>query len=296
MCEKDKQVGILCPGQGAQSLSLGNKWEGTVELDEVLEIVAEVGLDLNEVLEILYEDSRVRQQATRRAQLALWIEQALYKRHFSLQRENLQMIAGHSVGEVYALHIAGVLSEADSLRVVDVRSQAMATSARQIPGKMMAIMGTRPEVIQGEIERLGLQNLWLSIVNSNSQVVISGDLDCIEEARNYLSKIKGFRCLILPTGGAFHTPLMNSAAECLAAFLDNIEFKNPLVEMPSNTDGRCHTGNEWRRLLSSQVTSPVRWDLCMEFMHDFCDFYLELSQKRVLFNLIQSVSREQDGA
>lgn len=270
----------LCPGQGSQSVNLGHTWRGSESLINLESDFTEPHLRA-----ALSETDAREQRKTRNAQIALWIEQALWRRQV-LSDAKPKVVAGHSAGEVYALHMAGVLSESDSLHVIDGRSRAMAEASR-VPGAMMAVLGFTDGCVREVLEKAAIADLWVANVNSDKQVVLSGTTAAVEKALPILAAIEGVRVKLLDTGGAFHSPLMEDARTKFEDVLSDVQFCEPRTCMPSNRDGREHTAAEWKTLLAEQVTSPVRWDLCMKVIVDHTESDFELSDKMTLTRLVK---------
>lgn len=283
-----RRVSALCPGQGSQSVNLGRTWRGSASLINLERVYAEAHLRA-----ALSETDASRQRQTRNAQIALWVEQALWRRQ-ELADARPNVVAGHSAGEVYSLHLAGVLSESDSLHVIDGRSRAMAEAGR-VPGTMMAVLGYTYDGVREVLEMAAIADLWVANVNSNKQVVLSGTIRAVEKAFPIFDAIEGVRVKVLDTGGAFHTPLMEEARSTFEDVLSNVEFREPTNCMPSNRDGREHTAAEWKRLLAEQVTAPVRWDLCMKVIVDLAESDVELSEKMTLSRLVKRERKYSEG-
>ncbi|NLE80013.1 MAG: ACP S-malonyltransferase [Rhodococcus sp.] len=269
-------------------MNLGHTWSGSESLSGL-----EGDYSEPHVRAALSETDTREQRQTRNAQIALWVEQALWRREvLSDRRPNV--VAGHSTGEVYALHLAGVLSESDSLDVIDGRSRAMAEAVR-VPGTMMAVLGFTYDGVREVLEQAAIADLWVANVNSDKQVVLSGTTRAVEKALPIFDAIDGVRVKVLDTGGAFHTPLMEEARSTFEDVLSDVQFREPTTCMPSNRDGREHTAVEWKTLLAEQVTAPVRWDLCMKVIVDHTESDVELSDKMTLSRLVKRERKNTEG-
>lgn len=169
-------------------------------------------------------------------------------------------VAGHSVGEFTAAVAAGVLSVSDGMRVVGVRGRAMSHAASSVATGMSAVLGGEPAEVIAAIEAAGLVP---ANVNSAGQIVAAGELVKLEEFA--ANPPAGTKVRALQVSGAFHTHFMASAQSAVADALANAHLGTPTVRMVSNQGGDVLTdATEIARRLSSQVTNPVRWDLCME--------------------------------
>ena len=173
-------------------------------------------------------------------------------------------VAGHSVGEFTAAAAAGVLSLESALRVVAVRGRAMAHAAGSYPTGMAAVLGGESEEVFAAIEAAGLV---AANVNGASQIVAAGELRLLEDFA--ANPPAGTKVRPLQVAGAFHTHFMSSAEQAVAEAVAKEELGTPSVRLVSNRDGGVLTDStEAARRLSLQVTSPVRWDLCMTTFAD----------------------------
>ncbi|MGL4175465.1 MAG: ACP S-malonyltransferase, partial [Dermatophilaceae bacterium] len=169
-------------------------------------------------------------------------------------------LAGHSVGEITAAAAAGVLDEADAMAFVALRGRAMAQASAATPTGMSAVLGGDPAEVLAAIERHGLT---AANVNGAGQVVAAGTLDAL--AALAAASPARARVIPLPVAGAFHTAHMEPAAGALRTTWSGREVADPVVPVLSNRDGEVvASGRDLLERLVAQVSSPVRWDLCME--------------------------------
>lgn len=169
-------------------------------------------------------------------------------------------VAGHSVGEITAAALAGVITPVDALRLVRVRGLEMAEAAAASPSGMSAVLGGDREVVLKAILDAGLIT---ANDNGGGQIVAAGDLDALAALTS-----DGARVRPLQVAGAFHTHYMSPAVAAFAACAATIATSDPTVGFLSNRDGQVLTsGSEILDRIVSQVASPVRWDLCMSTMH-----------------------------
>jgi [acyl-carrier-protein] S-malonyltransferase len=180
-----------------------------------------------------------------------------------LDLSNLSGVAGHSVGEVSAAAIAGVLTEEDAVRLVSVRSSSMAKAAvSNEPSAMAAILGGDIKVI---LDVLKQRNLTAANHNGIGQIVAAGSK--IEIDTLVAEGITGSKVVELNVAGAFHSDYMQPAIGELTEFARTLDTKDPLVKIWSNEGGQLvSSGAQYLDLLVGQVANPVRWDLCMESM------------------------------
>ena len=197
------------------------------------------------------------------------------------------MVAGHSLGEFSALVAAGALDLEDGLRLVAIRANAMQKACDKVPGTMAAIIALPSETIEkvcDEVEGVVVAANY----NCDGQVVISGERSAVEEACARLKEAGAKRALVLPVGGAFHSPLMQPAAEELAAGIESVTFREPVCSIYQNvtalpvTDPACIKAN-----LLAQLTSPVRWTQTVKNMiADGADRFIESGPGKVLQGLV----------
>jgi [acyl-carrier-protein] S-malonyltransferase len=175
--------------------------------------------------------------------------------------------AGHSLGEYSALVAAGVLDLAAASRLVAARGAAMLDAARAEPGTMVAVVGAGADegTVDTVVARLRSEEgarVWIANLNAPGQIVLAGDTVGIERAATAIVDGGVGRVLTLPVGGAFHSPLMDSARAPLAAALARTPFSDARLPVVANVDARPHThATDWPDVLSRQLTAPVRWSL-----------------------------------
>lgn len=168
--------------------------------------------------------------------------------------------AGHSVGEFTAAALSGVLSDDEAMGLVATRGRAMAEAAAATPTGMAAVVGADLETLRAPLEAAGVVP---ANVNSSTQVVAAGPLDALQALRE--SPPEGTRVIPLEVAGAFHTDFMSPAQSALAEAAAGISPHDPIAALYTNKDGSVvSSGQTYLELLVSQMTSPVRWDLCME--------------------------------
>jgi [acyl-carrier-protein] S-malonyltransferase len=283
-------VAWLFPGQGSQYVGM---MQGLVErfpqarqrLQEAEELL---GYRLGR---ICFEGPEELLRQTRYTQPALFVHSAIVA---ELVREHLQRdaVAGHSLGEYSALYAAGVLEFADALRLVALRGELMFAAGQQLPGTMAAVIGMPAQ----EVERLCAelaQELGRVLVvanyNSPEQVVISGEVEAVQQALERL-RAAGARSVIpLPVSGAFHSPLMEPAREQLAQAIRETAFRRAQVPIYSNALAEPLTEPDAiQQALIAQLTAPVRWLQILQRMHaDGVRSFYELGPGRVLQGLVK---------
>ncbi|WDH77550.1 ACP S-malonyltransferase [Microbacterium esteraromaticum] len=169
-------------------------------------------------------------------------------------------LAGHSVGEIAALNAAGVIDADSAMRLVGIRGRAMADAAAQTPTGMSAVLGGDADVVLALLSELGLTPANYNVAG---QIVAAGELPALAELAERAPR--GVRVMPLQVAGAFHTSYMAPAVATLRAAVDDVTPQNPTHTLWSNRDGAAvSSGQDALDRLVAQVSSPVRWDLCME--------------------------------
>jgi [acyl-carrier-protein] S-malonyltransferase len=167
-------------------------------------------------------------------------------------------VAGHSLGELAALAIAGVYSVEAGLELVVERSRLMAECAAANPGAMAAVLGMESDAIRAATA--SIEGVWVANDNSPGQVVVSGTVGGVAAAQDALLAAGARRVVPLPVAGGFHTPLMGPAAAAFRDILESTSFADANVPVYSNTDPRASVdAGELRERLATQMVSPVRW-------------------------------------
>ena len=183
--------------------------------------------------------------------------------------ESPAMVAGHSLGEFSALVYAGALSFEDGLKLVAARANAMQKACEVNPGTMAAIIGLPDEKVEEVCAEVSKEGKVVVPANFNcpGQLVISGEVDAINEACEKLKAAGAKRALPLKVGGAFHSPLMQPAKEELQKAIETTSFNTPKCPIYQNVDGKPHTNSdEIKANLIAQLTSSVRWTASVKAM------------------------------
>ncbi|GAA1484937.1 ACP S-malonyltransferase [Brachybacterium fresconis] len=252
-------LAIVCPGQGAQKPGFLSPWRELPGVEDTLASLSEAGgVDLlrhgTESDADTIRDTAVAQPLLVAAGI---IASAQLRAEGDLAPADA--IAGHSVGELTAAALAGVLTDQDAMRLVAVRSTAMAQAAAAEPTSMAAVVGGAREDVLAAIERHGLH---AANINSAQQVVAAGSVEAIT-ALGEDGPAKA-RVIPLQVAGAFHTPYMAGAREELAAFVPSLTASDPSVPLISNAGGDVVTaGSRYLDQIVTQVASPVDWEACM---------------------------------
>ena len=203
---------------------------------------------------------------------------------------NPDMVAGHSLGEFSALTAAGALDFEDGLRLVSIRARAMQKACDANPGTMAAVLGLQTE----RIEEICAETDGVVVpanYNCEGQVVISGSCDAVAAASEKMKAAGAKRALQLPVGGAFHSPLMQPAADELAEGIASVEFRQPVCPVYQNVTALPTTDpEEIRRNLLAQLTAPVRWtQTVLNMAADGADTFIETGPGKVLQGLVSKI-------
>ena len=250
---------ILCPGQGSQKPGFMNSWLELPEYRTTLETMSEsISLDLIKHGTLSDEDT-IRDTAIAQPLIVA----ASIATASLLSLSSISGVAGHSVGEVAAAQIAGIINQDQAMQLVNLRAQAMAKAAASSDkAGMAAILGGDVETVIARLTALGLTP---ANYNGAGQIVAAGSADAIQQL--VAEGPEGSKVIPLSVAGAFHTSYMSSAVDELADFVSTLSVNNPSKTLWSNQAGQIvTTGTEFLELLVGQVANSVRWDLCMEAM------------------------------
>ena len=245
-------LAIIAPGQGSQTPGMLNAWlEDSAIRALAIEISDAIGLDVVR-LGTTADADEIKDTANAQP---LIVAAGLISAH-ALGIQNFSYVAGHSVGEITAAAIGGVLSPVDAMKLVRARGLEMAKAAAITPSGMAAVLGGDRQVVLHAISDLGLV---AANDNGGGQIVAAGDLESIAQLAP-----EGARVRPLAVAGAFHTPYMQSAVEPLRALAESISVSEAKVGVLSNKDGEVIAdGRDVLDRIVNQIANPVRWDLCM---------------------------------
>ncbi len=249
-------VAVIFPGQGTQGAQMGLPWQEHPAWAVVERAESALGESLTPLLLANSADDLAR---TRESQLSVLLTSLIV---WEAVRESLSTpvaFAGHSLGQVTALIASGALRLEDGVRLAARRAELTQACADRNPGRMAALIGADEDQANAVCAETDGE-CWLANDNAPGQIVIAGTPDGLERATKAAEAIGIRRVLPLKVGGAFHTPLMDEAADGLAAALDGVTFSNPAAPVVSNADARPYAdGDGWRVRLVDHLISPVRW-------------------------------------
>jgi [acyl-carrier-protein] S-malonyltransferase len=279
----------IFPGQGAQFTGMG------LDLYEKSALAQEYFEKANDILgfsitDIMFEGTADQLKETKVTQPAIFLHSVILAKVLgdSFQPE---MVAGHSLGELSALVVNGVLSFEDGLKLVSKRALAMQKACEIAPSTMAAVLKLEDAVVENvcaEVDGVVVAANY----NCPGQLVISGAVSAVEKACEVLTEKRG-RTIMLPVGGAFHSPMMEPAREELAAAIEATEFSEPTCPVYQNVTASAVTDpSEIKKNLMSQLTAPVRWTQSIQAMiADGGTEFIEVGPGKVLQGLMRKIDR-----
>jgi len=280
------------PGQGAQFVGMGKDLYEQHPLAKTMFDQANEILGFN-ITEEMFNGTDEGLKQTRITQPAVFLHSVIAAKCLgdSFQPD---MVAGHSLGEFSALVANGVLSFEDGLKLVYKRAMAMQAACELKPSTMAAVLGLEDEKVEAICE--GIENGVVVAANYNcpGQLVISGDVDAINNACEQLKAAGAKRALVLQVGGAFHSPLMKPAEDELAQAIEQTQFNTPICPVYQNVSAEAMSDpNLIKANLLKQLTAPVKWTQCVQAMvKDGATQFTELGPGKVLQGLVKKIAPE----
>ena len=278
------------PGQGAQFTGMGK------ELFETSPLAKELFEKANEILgfritDIMFEGTPEELKETKVTQPAVFLHSVILAK--TLTDFKPDMVAGHSLGEFSALVANGALSFEDGLRLVSKRALAMQKACEITPSTMAAVLGLDDRIVEEVCEAIdGV--VVAANYNCPGQLVISGEFSAVEKACEAMKAAGAKRALLLPVGGAFHSPMMEPAREELAAAIEATGFSKPICPVYQNvTASAVSEAEEIKKNLIIQLTAPVRWTQSVQQMiADGATSFTEVGPGKVLVGLVNKINKE----
>ncbi len=252
-------IAVLFPGQGTQTPQMGKPWRDTPAW-EIVER-AEKAVDLP-LAHLLLEAGAGELGRTREAQLSVLLASLLAWEGLRDHVEGPVAFAGHSLGQITALIAAGALSLEDGVALAVARADCTQIAADASPGRMAALIGADLDTAAKACTDV---DAWVANDNAPGQVVIGGTAEGLAAATERAGDLGVRRVIALNVQAAFHTPLMQAAADAFAVVAAPTAFRAPSAPVISNTDARPYAGADgWSQRLADHLISPVRWRSSME--------------------------------
>jgi [acyl-carrier-protein] S-malonyltransferase len=283
----------IFPGQGSQFKGMGlDLYQSSDSAKALFEKANEI-LGFN-ITKIMFEGTDEELKQTNVTQPAIFIHSVILAKISTDFAPN--MVAGHSLGEFSALVAAGALSFEDGLALVAKRADAMQKACQIRPSTMAAILGLADNIIEEVCAGITDEIVVPANYNCPGQVVISGTIEGVEKACELLKAAGAKRALILPVGGAFHSPLMEPAREELASAIHAAQFEAPICAIYQNVNAKPATEvSVIKDNLISQLTAPVRWTQSVEQMVvDGAETFIECGPGKVLQGLVKKISSQSE--
>lgn len=278
----------MFPGQGSQFPGMAKDlYESNATARELFDRANEI-LGFN-ITEIMFNGTADELKQTRVTQPAIFLHSVILAKCSPDFKPD--MVAGHSLGEFSALTAAGALDFEDGLRLVSIRAHAMQKACEANPGTMAAILALptdKVEAICAEVDGVVVPANY----NCEGQIVISGSVEAVTEASEKMKAAGARRALILPVGGAFHSPLMQLAADELAAGIESVKFNEPVCPVYQNVTALPTTDPlEIKKNLLAQLTAPVKWtQTVMNMVADGASDFIEVGPGKVLQGLVSKIA------
>lgn len=280
----------IFPGQGAQFRGMGQDlYKNSPRAKELFERANEVlGFSITDVM---FNGTDEDLKETKVTQPAIFLHSVILSQLLG-DSFKPDMVAGHSLGEFSALVANGVLNFEDGLRLVSKRALAMQKACEMVESTMAAVLGMEDHLVESICANIdGI--VVAANYNYPGQLVISGGTEAVEKACEELKANGAKRALILPVGGAFHSPLMEPAREELAAAIEATEFKTPLCPIYQNVTTFAVTDPaKIKENLIFQLTAPVKWTQSVQNMiADGATEFIEVGPGKVLQGLVKKIDR-----
>jgi [acyl-carrier-protein] S-malonyltransferase len=281
----------IFPGQGSQFVGMGKDlYEQNVTARQFFESANDiVGFRITDLM-FNGTDEDLRQ--TNVTQPAIFLHSVI-QAHILGDGFNPDMVAGHSLGEFSALVANKTISFESGLKLVMERAQAMQDACLQNPSTMAAVLGLADEIVETICNQIN-DVVVCANFNCPGQMVISGSISGVDTACKMLTEAGAKRAIKLSVGGAFHSPLMESARERLANAINNTDFNKPTCAIYQNVDACPYkSSNEIKVNLIAQLTAPVRWTQTIQNMiNDGATSFTEVGPGKVLQGLVKKINKD----
>lgn len=283
----------MFPGQGAQFTGMGlDLYESSQKAKDLFTHANEIlGFDITKTM---FEGTPEELKETKVTQPAIFLHSTILAEVLGASFKP-DMVAGHSLGEISALVANRTLAFSDGLKLVYKRALAMQKACEMTPSTMAAVLGLEDKIVE-EICANTPGIVVAANYNCPGQLVISGDLEAVGTACESLKEAGARRALLLPVGGAFHSPLMEPAREELALAIEATVFTEPACPIYQNVSAMAVTNpSEIKENLISQLTAPVKWTQSIQNMiKDGATNFVEVGPGNVLQGLVKKINRESE--
>lgn len=285
----------IFPGQGAQFTGMGKElYESSDEAKNMFEKANDI-LGFR-ITDIMFEGTADELKETKVTQPAVFLHSVILAKTMG-KNFKPEMVAGHSLGEFSALVAAGALTFEDGLQLVSKRALAMQKACEITPSTMAAVLGLEDKVVEDVCASVdGV--VVAANYNCPGQLVISGETSAVEKACEAMKAAGARRALILPVGGAFHSPMMEPAREELAKAIETTTFTQPVCPIYQNVPATAVTSpDEIKQNLIIQLTAPVRWTQSVQNMiADGATLFTEVGPGNVLQGLVKKINKDAETA
>lgn len=285
---------FIFPGQGSQFVGMGrSQYDGSALARQMFERANEI-LGFN-ISDIMFSGTDADLKQTKVTQPAVFLHSVVA--YMSIENPQPDMVAGHSLGEFSALVANKALSFEDALRLVSTRALAMQKACEINPSTMAAVLALSDEKVEEICQQVYKETGEVVVAanyNCPGQLVISGSVKGIEIACERMKAAGAKRAMVLPVGGAFHSPLMEPARIELQAAIETTNFNDPICPVYQNVVAKAVSDKEEiKRNLVEQLTGAVRWTQCVNAMiADGASKFTEVGPGKVLQGLVQKINKE----
>jgi [acyl-carrier-protein] S-malonyltransferase len=283
------KVAFCFPGQGSQEVGMGR--EIAARFPEARLVYDEAGEAAGfDVARVCFEGTLEELTATEVQQPALVVTSVACLRAVETLGLVPDYVLGHSVGEYSALAACGALSTRDAVMLVSERGRAMAEAARAHPGAMAAVLGLEDSVVEDLCS--GIDNVWPANYNCPGQIVVSGENAAIDRLIEAANLAGARRAIKLRVSGAFHSPLVERAAERLRPALERIAWTDPTPPFMSTVTAKLESAQRLGSLLVDQLTGPVKFTQAVRaLVKDGVDTFIEIGPGQVLSGIVRRCDR-----